>query len=96
MRQKASQSHGLQHPADLGRPAPHFGVQLRGQGLDRFALSNEHKGRVLLISLQRLSTLTARFAFHVSSFDSQKLRYFTLSPEHKKRVLVQEFQYLRF
>ncbi len=64
LRQKASPSKGLQHPADLNGPTSLFlRSSCSGQGLDRFTLSNEHKERVLLIGLQRLSRLNGRFRF---------------------------------
>ena len=53
MRQKASHSHGLQHPADLNGPAPLFvRSSCDSQKLRYFTLSPEHKWRVLVQEFQ--------------------------------------------
>ena len=48
---------------DLKRPLPLFVSSCSGQGLDRFTISNEHKGRVLLKCLQCLPGLNGGFRF---------------------------------
>ncbi len=53
-------------PAVSNRPLSLLMSSCSGQGLDRFTFSNEHKDRVLLIRLQRLSTLTAHFRFSLN------------------------------
>ncbi len=50
------------------RSSPLFMSSCSEQGLDRFSISSEHKDRVRMKCLQRLSTLTAHFRFSFKKY----------------------------